>query len=135
MFTTTLKVQGFQIDVNGHVNNARYLEYLEVARWEMIVNSGLEQLALDGTLAMVVTEINIRYRQPAQFCDMLRIDSVVTKLRSRQCRLQQTITRLGDDAIIATAEVAFMLFDTVNNRAGRFPPELMDVLSQHVATP
>ena len=30
---TKIKVRGFHLDVYQHVNNARYLEFLEEARW------------------------------------------------------------------------------------------------------
>ncbi|WP_193386247.1 acyl-CoA thioesterase, partial [Yersinia pestis] len=33
---THIKVRGFHIDVFQHVNNARYLEFLEEARWEWL---------------------------------------------------------------------------------------------------
>ena len=35
-FKTTLKVRGYHLDFYGHVNNARYLELLEEARWRML---------------------------------------------------------------------------------------------------
>ena len=33
---TKIKVRGYHIDLYGHVNNARYLEFLEEARWAML---------------------------------------------------------------------------------------------------
>ncbi|XLM23374.1 thioesterase, partial [Chromobacterium piscinae] len=30
---TRIKVRGYHLDLFGHVNNARYLEFLEEARW------------------------------------------------------------------------------------------------------
>ena len=36
---TQIKVRGYHLDVYQHVNNARYLEFLEEARWD-----GLEKI-------------------------------------------------------------------------------------------
>jgi thioesterase-3 len=36
---TKIKVRGFHLDVYQHVNNARYLEFLEEARWDGLENS------------------------------------------------------------------------------------------------
>ncbi|EAB4380520.1 hypothetical protein EBH53_19380 [Salmonella enterica] len=37
---TQIKVRGYHLDVYQHVNNARYLEFLEEARWDGLdVNS------------------------------------------------------------------------------------------------
>jgi len=33
MHTTQIKVRGYHCDFYGHVNNARFLEFLEEARW------------------------------------------------------------------------------------------------------
>ena len=33
MSATRIPVRGYHLDVYGHVNNARYLEFLEEARW------------------------------------------------------------------------------------------------------
>ena len=33
MHHTPIKVRGYHLDLYGHVNNARYLEFLEEARW------------------------------------------------------------------------------------------------------
>ena len=36
---TQIKVRGYHLDVYQHVNNARYLEFLEEARWHGLENS------------------------------------------------------------------------------------------------
>ena len=36
---TAIKVRGYHADLYGHVNNARYLELLEEARWNHFENS------------------------------------------------------------------------------------------------
>lgn len=33
MHQIDIKVRGYHLDLYGHVNNARYLEFLEEARW------------------------------------------------------------------------------------------------------
>lgn len=36
---TQIKVRGYHLDVYQHVNNARYLEFLEEARWDGLEKS------------------------------------------------------------------------------------------------
>ncbi len=36
---TQIKVRGYHLDVYQHVNNARYLEFLEEARWDGLESS------------------------------------------------------------------------------------------------
>jgi len=72
MHTTEIKVRGYHLDVFGHVNNARYLEFLEEARWAIFDDKvNLEDLAREGYVFTVVN-ININYRRPAFLHDRLR---------------------------------------------------------------
>lgn len=46
---TLIKVRGYHLDIYQHVNNARYLEFLEEGRWAAFEkNLDIEQLALKG---------------------------------------------------------------------------------------
>ena len=42
MSTTRISVRGYHEDRFGHVNNARYLEFLEEARWAQFAEHGLD---------------------------------------------------------------------------------------------
>ena len=44
-----IKIRGYHLDLFGHVNNARYLEFLEEARWAMFDDqTDLQALAQKG---------------------------------------------------------------------------------------
>ena len=34
--TTEIVIRGYHVDIYGHVNNARYLEFLEEDRWAVL---------------------------------------------------------------------------------------------------
>ena len=47
--SSQIKVRGFHIDVYQHVNNGRYMEFLEEARWEFMDHTGFaEKIAALG---------------------------------------------------------------------------------------
>jgi thioesterase III len=49
--TIDIKVRGYHLDVFSHVNNARYLEFLEEARWAAIEKTiDLLAIAREATL-------------------------------------------------------------------------------------
>lgn len=55
------RVLGYELDSNGHVNNAVYLNYLEAARWEGFLQIGaMEELKKLG-ISPVITETQIKY--------------------------------------------------------------------------
>ena len=44
MHQSAVRVRGYHLDVFQHVNNARYLEFLEEARWSYFEDTGLTPL-------------------------------------------------------------------------------------------
>lgn len=62
---TYIKVRGYHLDVYQHVNNARYLEFLEEARWEWLEDLDAFHWMTQNNIAFIVVNININYRKPA----------------------------------------------------------------------
>ncbi|EHD22712.1 MULTISPECIES: acyl-CoA thioesterase [Brenneria] len=114
---TFITVRGYHIDVYQHVNNARYLEFLEEARWQWLQKSALFDWMTSHRIAFVVVNININYRQPAVLGDELRIDGILLKIGARSGTISQTVTRVADNAIIADATLTFVCIDLVSQRA------------------
>ncbi|HBB1082702.1 TPA: thioesterase, partial [Escherichia coli] len=54
---TQIKVRGYHLDVYQHVNNARYLEFLEEARWHGLENSDSFHWMTAHNIAFVVVNI------------------------------------------------------------------------------
>jgi len=125
---TFIKVRGFHIDVYQHVNNARYLEFLESARWEWLDNkSGFKWMSANN-IAFIVVNININYRKPATLGDVLRIDSSLQQLNGRSGVIEQVITREGD--IVADATLTFVCIDLRTQKALPLEGELMERLRE-----
>lgn len=60
---TQIKVRGYHLDVYQHVNNARYLEFLEEARWDGLENSDSFQWMTARNIAFVV--VKHQYKLPS----------------------------------------------------------------------
>ncbi|MCL2897593.1 acyl-CoA thioesterase [Brenneria tiliae] len=114
---TFITVRGYHIDVYQHVNNARYLEFLEEARWQWLQKPALFDWMTSHRIAFVVVNININYRRPAVLGDELRIDSTLLKIGARSGTISQTVTRVADNAIIADATLTFVCIDLASQRA------------------
>nr|UOP04064.1 acyl-CoA thioesterase [Conchiformibius kuhniae] len=121
-------VGNYHLDGYGHVNNARYLEFLEAARWAWFAQHGLTAAARQTRL--VVLHINIRYRRAAVLDDVLTVHSRLCEVKSRLLRLTQTVRR-GSDTV-AEAEVAIAPTDAAGNVV-RLPDALRGVLAELLA--
>ena len=126
--TMEIKVRGYHIDVFGHVNNARYLEFLEEARWAAFeAKADLLTLATQG-LAFNVVNININYRRPAVINETLLIETHIKHLGRRSGVIRQAVKLKGADTLIADADVTFVIFDQHQQRSAVFEGKLLTLL-------
>ena len=119
-----IKVRGYHLDLFRHVNNARYLEFLEEARWSFLeTRSDLDVLEKSG-YAFAVVNINISYRRAAYMGEILRITTSMKSIGARRCVMHQLITLKDSDTVIADADVTFVIVDTQAEKAVRLEGEL-----------
>ena len=117
---TTIKVRGYHLDMYGHVNNARYLEFLEEARWSLIENDfELDEFEKAG-LVFAVVNININYRKPAFRDNVLKIESSLSKIGKTSATIHQKISLAGTEISIADADVTFVVIDLQSQKPIRF---------------
>ncbi|AOM41142.1 acyl-CoA thioesterase [Xenorhabdus hominickii] len=109
--STIIKVRGYHIDLFQHVNNARYLEFMEAARWDLLAEDDTLEWLNSKNIGFVVVNININYRHPAVVTDELEVRSSMQELRNKSGTFFQEITRRGDNKIIADALTTFACID------------------------
>ena len=75
------QVHTFHIDINHHVNNAIYVEWLEIGRERLLeaASCPVELMQERGYLPVLV-ETWIQYREPLHFPDTVRIEVWVSEL-------------------------------------------------------
>ena len=112
MHSIDIKVRGYHLDLYGHVNNARYLEFLEEARWAYFDHHGGLEAFLASSLAFVIVNININYRRPALMNETMRISTQIASVGGRSAVIQQRVTLGESDTMIADANVTFVMFDS-----------------------
>ena len=120
---TQIKVRGYHLDVYQHVNNARYLEFLEEARWDGLTAHNI---------AFVVVNININYRRPAVLSDLLTITSQLQQLNGKSGILSQVITLEPEGQVVADALITFVCIDLKTQKALALEGELREKLEQMV---
>lgn len=125
---TDIIVRGYHLDGYQHVNNARYLEFLEEARWGHFNRHLEEGVIAQNNWMFVIVNININYRYPAVVGDILRIETFMKEIKSRSAMAQQLIYRKSDGQAIADATVTFVLVDRATQRAIAIDDEVRSIL-------
>ncbi|MGE1160696.1 YbgC/FadM family acyl-CoA thioesterase [Pantoea agglomerans] len=130
---TTIKVRGYHLDVYQHVNNARYLEFLEEARWEWLEEVEAFHWLQEQKLAFVVVNININYRRPAVLGDVLTIESDITQLNGKSGIIAQRVLLAGQETVVADAALTFVCIDLRTQKAVALEGELRQRLMRLMA--
>ena len=130
--TSKIKVRGFHLDIYQHVNNARYLEFLEEARWQYLEESGDIEYFQSLGLAWVIVNININYRAAATMGQTLEIKTHFSKLGSKSAVFHQEITLEKSNTVIADADITFVVVDQKTGKAISIDGELRQRMESHL---
>ncbi len=110
-YLTEIKVRGYHADFYGHVNNARYLEFLEEDRWACFESRiDLQKWAAQGLILLVVN-ININYRKAVGVGEILQVSTSLDKVGYKSAVLQQEIVLKTSKEPVADALVTFVIMD------------------------
>ena len=118
-----MRVYWEDTDGGGVVYHARYLNFFERARTELIRSCGVDQLELKEThnLIWVVLEMNLRFVKAARLDDELLVSAAFEWARGARQGIAQCMTRKGDGALIATADVTAAMLRADTLRPVRMP--------------
>jgi thioesterase-3 len=128
MHSIKIKVRGYHLDMYQHVNNARYLEFLEEARWHFIESKIDLNDWLKKGLGFVIANININYRKPASLDQVIEIHSRISRLTIKSATIEQKIYLEDTDTLIANADVTFVIVDTKTAKSVPLEGKLLELL-------
>ena len=127
-----IRVRYNETDAMGFLHHSNYLSYFEVGRTELFrAQGGSYRRMEDLGLYFVVAKIEVRYRRPARYDDVLTLKTEIiritpAKLEHHYCLMRESNVLTEADSIIACV-----------NRAGevqRIPEDLvgMTTLKDHL---
>jgi acyl-CoA thioester hydrolase len=121
MFSTDVAVRWSDMDVYGHVNNARVVTLLEEARTELLFGEGARRGAHTLAAGVVVVELSVRYRQPLVYsASPVQVRLWVSELLAASFALDYVVAGSVGDAVTARTQLA--AYDTAAQRPRRLTP-------------
>ena len=127
IYETRFEVRDYECDIEGIVNNAQYVHYLEHTRHAFVKREGIPfgSLTSDG-LIPVVKRMEIDYRTPLRSGDVM-LSRLWIERQGARFIFHQGIFRKGDGASVVSAVVTIVCMD----RDGRI--NRGDDLAEHIA--
>ena len=119
---TTIRVRYAETDRMGLLHHAHYLVYFEQARTELLRSFGLTYRDLeDKGYLLVLTKIEVRYKRPAYYDDLLTIRTTVE--RTTAVRIDHRYDVLRDGVLLAEGATTLACVDR-DGRPQPLPEEL-----------
>jgi len=118
-----VEVRFSDTDAMGHVNNASYLTYAEIARlayYEHVTGEPLPLATHGAEEGMILAEIRIAYRAQAFYGETLAVETRVDRIGRTSFtmvhRLSAPASRHGPARLIAVADSVLVMYDYQDER-------------------
>ena len=128
VFTWRHDVRRYELDVNQHVNNAVYLNWLEESKLRACAEAGwsLEKMR-ESDLLVLQTRHDTEYLAPVRYGDEVEIRSRLVDLRRVRGTWQHEMRRAADGALLAR-NYSSGAFLTLDGRPRQAPAEYLEAL-------
>ncbi len=125
--THEIRVRYGECDAQGHLFNAHYLAFCDIAVTELWRERlGGYEAMVRGGIDMVVAEANVRFRSPARFDDLVAIETTVAELGTTSMTTAYAFTR--DGAPLAEARLRHVFVDVAGMAKTPIPQDLRALL-------
>ncbi|RMD60834.1 MAG: acyl-CoA thioesterase [Planctomycetota bacterium] len=107
-----LRVRYCECDPMGVAHHSAYIPWLEVGRTELLRASGLSYAQLEQRgLLLAVVKLEIRYRAPARYDDLIAVHTHVTGGGRARINHAYEVRRAADSAMLAVASSTLACLD------------------------
>lgn len=131
-----LRVRSYEMDSFGHVNNAVYLQYLEAARCEYLLQRGVCFASFaEWGVSPVLVRAELDYRSPSRCDDLLRIHARVLPFRRTGFAFEYRVMNQTSGQLALTACLRFVFIGRDSGRPTRPPAGFLQAFAECAETP
>jgi len=116
-----IEVRYEDLDPQGHVNNAKYLTFLEQARIGYIVKLGLWDGSSFLDIGVILANAQITFQTPILFGQQVRAGVRVSRLGNKSLTMEYRLENARDGTGLAAASTVLVTFDYHNKQTVPIP--------------
>jgi acyl-CoA thioester hydrolase len=118
---TQVQMRFADTDAYGHVNNAAFAEYAEVARLDFTSCLG------KAARMLILSSLSIDFRRQVSFGELLHVETWVERLGRTSITLSQTVH--GDNKLAADIRSVIVHFDYATGEPRELTSEIRDAMA------
>lgn len=129
-FHHPIEVRYGDLDPQGHVNNAKYMTYMEQARVAYIRHLGLWPGGSFLDLGIILADAQITFRKPILFGQPLCAGVAVTRLGNKSLTMEYSLEHAQDGSFFATGSSVLVTYDYASAQTVAIPEAWRQTIQQ-----
>ncbi|MBM4168819.1 MAG: acyl-CoA thioesterase [Ignavibacteria bacterium] len=126
---TRIRVRYADTDQMGFVYHAKFLEYFEQARADLLRSHGLPYTEIEKQgIYFPVLEASARYKRPGFYDDLLDVEATMSEIPTTRIRIGYKIFRDGDSKPIVEGHTIHAIVSAESSRPVRIPENMLRII-------
>ncbi len=122
-FYHLIEVRYGDLDPQGHVNNAKFLTYMEQARVFYLKQLKLWEGGSFLNMGIILADVQISFKKAVHFGDPVRVGVRIARLGSKSMTSEYQLEDARDASIFATGASVLVAYDYQHRRSVPIPDE------------
>jgi acyl-CoA thioester hydrolase len=118
-----IEVRYGDLDPQGHVNNARYLTYLEQARISYLRALGLWHGGSFLDVGIILADIRVTFQAPILFGQQVRAGVRVTQIGNKSLNMESSLEDGANGQLLASSSSVLVAYDYREARSMPVPED------------
>ena len=110
-FYHPIEVRYGDLDPQGHVNNARYLTYMEQDRIAYVAHLGLWKGPSFLDIGIILADVHLTFKSPIQYGQQIRVGVQVTRLGNKCFTIEHSIEDMQTGEQLADCQAILVAYD------------------------
>lgn len=133
IYQTEIKIRPDDIDLNNHVHNTKYLDYILAARYEQMRDNYKMPMSEFHKLGFnwVISITNIEYKRALKLEDKILVKTQVDSISGAQVKVNFWIVFKETEKVAAQGFITYTMISIKSGRPTRIPDEIVNHYSSH----
>ncbi|HEX6306265.1 MAG TPA: thioesterase family protein [Anaerolineales bacterium] len=129
-FYHPIEVRYGDLDPQGHVNNARFMTYMEQARIEYVRQSGLWESNSFQDIGIILADAQVTFHAPILYAQSVQVGVRVTRLGNKSMTMEYRIEETQTGQSFASGSTVIVTYDYHTERTIPIPDRWRQIIAE-----
>ena len=128
IFLSEIKVRPDDIDLNNHLHNAKYLDYVQAGRFEQMINNykmPMEEFIEKG-YNWVASAAHINWKRPLKLGDTAIVKTQMGSVNGAQCNVNFWIENKATNKLVSEGHFIYTMVSVKSGRPVRITDDIIE---------